>query len=193
MRTVHLIRHGATEASRLRLYYGSSDIPLSEDAGEELLALKKKGIYPPADGCRVFTTGMLRTVQTLSILYPGVAAQSVPELREMDFGSFELRGYEELKDDPEYQNWISGNYLENVCPGGESAKNHGLRSFDGLTKVLKSTDKDVIIICHGGTITCLMERLFPDDGPNRWFWDCKTGRGFSVLFNGDYPLAWKKI
>lgn len=193
MRRVHLIRHGATEASRRRLYYGSTDLPLSGDAAEELLELKKQGVYPPADGCRVFTTGMRRTEQTLEILYPGVRAEPAPGLREMDFGAFELRGYEELKDDPAYQEWLSGDYLKNVCPGGESAVQHGDRCLKALNGLLRREEGDLLIICHGGTITALMERLFPDEGENRWHWERPTGRGYTVLFEGTVPVGHMKI
>lgn len=189
MRRVHLIRHGATEASRRRLYYGSTDLPLAQDAEKELLELKKQGVYPPAEGCQMFTTGMLRTDQTLEILYPGVKAEPVPGLREMDFGDFELRGYDELKDDPAYQKWLAGNYLENVCPGGESADQHGARCLDALTGLLRREEGDLLIICHGGTITALMERLFPGEGENRWHWERPVGRGYTVLFEGTVPVG----
>ena len=193
MRKVHLIRHGATEASRRRLYYGRTDLPLTPEAARQLLELKERGIYPPADGCRVFTTGMLRTEQTLEILYPGVKAEQVPDLREMDFGDFELRGYEELKSDPAYQEWLSGDYLQNVCPGGESAVQHGDRCLKALNELLEQEDGDLLIICHGGTITALMERLFPDEGENRWHWERPTGRGYTVLFDGTVPTGHTEI
>ena len=193
MRRVHLIRHGATEASRKRLYYGRADIPLSPDAAEELLELKKEGIYPSSDGCRVYTTGMLCTEQTLEILYPGVEAGREPGLREMDFGAFELRGYEELKDDPAYQRWLTGDYLTNVCPGGESAVQHGDRCMKALKGLLEREPDDLLIICHGGTITALMERLFPGEGENRWYWDRPTGRGYTVLFEGTDPAGHELI
>ena len=193
MRKVHLIRHGTTEASRRRLYYGRTDLPLSPDAEKELLELKKRGIYPSADGCRVFTTGMLRTEQTLEILYPGAEAEQAPGLREMDFGDFELRGYEELKNDPAYQRWLTGDYLANVCPGGESAVQHGDRCLKALTELMEQEPGDILIICHGGSITALMERLFPDEGENRWYWERPVGRGYTVLFEGKVPKGHTEI
>ena len=193
MRKVHLIRHGATEASRRRLYYGRADVPLAPDAAEELLELKRQGIYPSAEGCRVFTTGMRRTDQTLEILYPGVKAEREPGLREMDFGDFELRGYEELKDDPAYQQWLTGDYLKNVCPGGESAEQHAARCVRALAGLLEREKGDLLIICHGGTVTALMERLFPDEGENRWHWERPTGCGYTVWFDGTVPKGHEEI
>ena len=193
MRKVHLIRHGATEGSRRRLYYGSTDLPLAPGAEEELLELRRQGIYPDAAGCRVFTTGTQRTEQTLAVLYPGVKGQSAPELREMDFGVFEMRGYEELKDDPAYREWLTGDYLKNVCPGGESAEEHGRRCLAGLRDLMARYPEDLLIVCHGGSITALMERLFPDEGENRWFWEKPAGRGFTVSFRDGEPAEWTDI
>ena len=63
----------------------------------------------------------------------------------------------------------------------------------GLMRLLNAGSRDLLIICHGGTITCLMERLFPEEGENRWFWECKTGRGFTITFNGLQPTGWSRI
>jgi len=193
MRKLHLLRHGTTEASRRHLYYGASDIPLADDAAEELLRLKQDGVYPSAEGCRVITTGLLRTRQTLEILYPGLTSETERDLQEMNFGEFELRGYEELKEESAYQDWISGDYLSNICPGGESACQHAERCQRCLQRLLTEGEEDLLIVCHGGSITCLMEYLFPDEGENRWYWDCKTGRGFTVMLDGFKPIRWTRI
>lgn len=193
MRLLHLLRHGATDASRRHLYYGASDIPLAGDAGAELEALKQEGIYPDAAGCRVITTGLKRTEETLAVLYPGLVSEKLLELREMNFGAFELRGYEELKEDPDYQIWISGDYQANICPGGESANEHAERCRKAIDRLLQESGQDLLIVCHGGSIACVMQHLFPGEGENRWYWDCKTGRGFTVTLDGSCPVGWKRI
>ena len=40
--------------------------------------------------------------------------------REVDFGIFEMYGYEELKDTLEYQQWLTGDNEANVPPQGEN-------------------------------------------------------------------------
>ena len=122
MRRVYLIRHGTTEANERSLYYGATDVSLSEKGRAELYELSGKDGYPDAAKCTVFTRGMVRTTETLEILFPNTKYQTERDFREMDFGKFEMCSYEELKDDPEYQTWITGDFMVNACPGGE-AKN----------------------------------------------------------------------
>ena len=54
----------------------------------------------------------------------------------MDFGIFEMRTYEELKQDAAYQRWICGNIEEHVCPNGESGVQVTERALLALAPVL---------------------------------------------------------
>ena len=54
-----LIRHGDTEATLRRLYYGSTDLPLLPQSAQALEA--NAALYPKAN--RYFTSGMILTEQ----------------------------------------------------------------------------------------------------------------------------------
>lgn len=111
-----LLRHGETDGSRRDLYYGAADIPALP---ESLAALHENAAaYPRA--ARYYTSGLLRTEQTLEAIYGPVAHQQLPGLQEMNFGDFEMKSYQELKDTAAYQAWIT-DVEHNVCPNGESA------------------------------------------------------------------------
>ena len=56
---------------------------------------------------RFLTSGMKRTNETLHILFGDVPYEEDPRFREVDFGIFEMRGYEELRNTPEYQAWLT--------------------------------------------------------------------------------------
>ena len=75
---------------------------------------------PSPRAARYYTSGLLRTEQTLEAIYGPVAHQQLPGLREMNFGDFEMKSYQELKDTAAYQAWIT-DVEHNVCPNGESA------------------------------------------------------------------------
>lgn len=111
-----LLRHAQTEGSLRNLYYGAADIPALPESLSELH--RRAGDYPTAQ--RYYTSGMLRTEQTLAAIYGNVPHTRLPGLREMDFGDFEMKSYEELKDTPAYQAWIT-DVEHNPCPHGESA------------------------------------------------------------------------
>lgn len=144
---IFLFRHGKTEANEKHLYCGKSDLPLSQKGEAELRAKVRAAnslnvptvsrgisIYPDISHCKIFTSGLKRTSQSLGILYPEIILQQAwapatsfekksespskdeffseiviePSFREIDFGDFEMKSYEELKDNPEYQKWLEG-------------------------------------------------------------------------------------
>ena len=76
MRRLTLIRHGLTEGNVRRWYYGALDLPLCETGKSALREAAAGGLYPPYSGERVLTSGMLRTEQTLRLIY-GEAARKL--------------------------------------------------------------------------------------------------------------------
>ncbi|MBP1555423.1 MAG: histidine phosphatase family protein, partial [Oscillospiraceae bacterium] len=101
-----LIRHGRTEANEKHLYCGSTDIGLSGEGAAELEEMKNARIYPDVSDMRIVTSGKNRCEETLSLLFGEMAHETDPDFCEMDFGAFEMRSYEEMKEDPEYIEWI---------------------------------------------------------------------------------------
>ena len=99
-----LIRHGMTAANAERRYIGRrTDPPLSEQGRRELSARRDKGAYPRVDG--VFAGTLLRCTETARLLYPMLVPVAMPALNEMDFGTFEGKNYDQLKDDPTAGGW----------------------------------------------------------------------------------------
>ena len=98
-----LIRHCITEGNELRVYYGSTDVSLSERGMRLLREQKAQGMYPESEDAQYFTTGMLRTEQTLEILYGKQEHEVLEDLRELDFGEFEMKTYEQLNSVPDHR------------------------------------------------------------------------------------------
>ena len=179
MSTVYLIRHGSTEANRQHLYCGSTDLPLSPEGREALGRVKYE--LPQA---ALITSGMLRAEQTLSILFGQVPHRADPRFREMDFGAFEMRGYESLKNDPAYIAWITGDNEANLTPGGESGNLMRRRVLDAFREITG----DAVIITHGGPIAAIMESLFPGEGKNRYQWQPAPGHGYKISEGSYAPI-----
>lgn len=179
MSVIYLIRHGKTDANRKRLYCGATDIPLDADGVSELISLRENGDYPSADGLFTVTSGLMRAVQTCEILFGTYPAAALPGLREMDFGRFEMHSYDELKADADYQNWIMDETGDARCPGGESSNEFCRRVYETFD-ALAAMDADVVAVCHGGVISRIMARLFPDEGLNFYEWQPKAGQGYAI-------------
>ena len=138
-----LIRHGATEANEKRLYCGKTDIGLSDKGIEQLKLLMSSVEYPAPGGMRILTSGMRRCEETLLTLYGNVEHEVDRRFSEMDLGIFEMHSYDELKEWPEYIEWISGDNESNIVPSGESGRLMKERVLEGLRDLI-SAGKDAI-------------------------------------------------
>lgn len=179
MSRIYLIRHGRTPANDRHLYCGSTDISLSESGVEAL-----KQLHYDVPQARFLTSGMARTEETLKLLFGDVPHEINREFREINFGAFEMHSYDELKDDPAYQAWITGDNQRNVPPGGESGEAMTQRVLSAF-RALAAAGEDTVLITHGGVIAAIMENLFPEAGKNRYQWQPKPGYGY-LLENGGY-------
>ena len=203
---IHFIRHGITEGIINKWYYGSADLPLTDEGYEALRELMAEGIYPPLGDADCYTSGMLRADQTLKVIYGNVPFKTIPLLREMNFGSWECKTFNELQKEPEYEEWINNKEGSFTFPGGGDSVisfneriQKGLKELCGYQRLKelsrRHSGKDTvsIMVCHGGTIAAAMEGWFPGDRENFWQWIPATGRGFTVEFKESEPFSYKAI
>lgn len=181
---LHLIRHGNTEGTERHLYYGTTDLPLSPAGREQLRHQAEAGGYPPLEGCQLYSTGMRRTEETLEIIYGQQPHGTIPQMKEINFGVFEMESHQSLLERADYQSWISGKFLANTPPQGESYLQFCSRVIPAL-EGLVAARQDAILVCHGGTISAVMSHLFPREGKTTYDWIPNPGEGYSVTIGGE--------
>ncbi|MCD8364246.1 MAG: histidine phosphatase family protein [Clostridiales bacterium] len=111
----------------------------------------------------------------------------VEDLREKDFGTFENKNYEELKDEPAYQEWLdSGGTL--AFPGGEGQKEFCLRcqrAFEFcLSDAVQKRARKIAFVVHGGTIMAILEKYGIPEG-DFYRWQLKNGEGYHCRCDAD--------
>ena len=189
---ISLIRHGKTFANEKKLYYGFSDIELSENGIKELEKLKEKVNYEK--GQLFITSGLKRTIQTLNILFGNVDYMVNEHFKEMNFGDFELKSYEQLKENKDYLKWIE-NIEENVVPNGKTKKQFENRVINGFNSLfqncIKNNIKDIVIVCHSGVISIIMMYLFNEENKNFYDWLPSYARGYTIIFKNKYKTYYK--
>lgn len=190
--TINLIRHGVTEGNQKKWYYGDADLPLTNEGVDKLTALASEGIYPEAEGKKLYTSGLLRTEQTFFLIYGGLAHTQVPGLKEYKFGEFEQKSYEELKNVPEYIKWIEDKEYEYKIPGGESISGFEKRVNEAFLEIIER-EQDGIIVCHGGVISAIMQRYFPNQKEHFFAWVPGPGRGYALTFENNKPSSFTEI
>ena len=177
-----MLRHGRTEANDRHIYCGSTDLPLSEIGRAELARLRDSCVWPDVSSFCIYTSGMRRAEETLSLIYGDIPHVPERDFREMDFGRFEMHSYEELCSDEVYRAWCDGDNESNVAPGGESGRQMTARVLAAFDRVL-AEGGNALIVFHGGPIAAIMAYQFPNEDKNRFDWQPKNGRGYLIEYS----------
>lgn len=180
---VFLIRHGETISNKEGRYMGITDVLLSDEGKDKIIKKVNEGYYPSYDGQTIYTSALTRTKQTLKLIYGDVEYIEEERFNESNFGDFENKTYNELKDNPDYITWISGDNFSNVCPNGESYVQMKKRVTEAFVEVVRkhqTGDKDIIIVLHSGPIVALMENLHPDIKKTYYEWRLENGDYYTL-------------
>ena len=213
-----MIRHLKTPGNEKRQYIGRTDEELSEKAVQqfqERLNQKREeaqmkpeqnaGVnkselddesfesYPQPE--RLIASPMKRCVQTAELIYPGKEIDTDESLRECDFGLFEGKTYEDLKENPNYIAWLeSGGTL--AFPEGEEQKAFRSRCVQGMKqqidRLLTEGVESAAFVVHGGTIMAVLEEMAePVDGVKQkfYYWQVENGGGYRFEVRRN---EWKK-
>ena len=169
---------GRSIGDRIKLISGTEE-ELSEAGKQELLERKRKGAYPKAE--IVFASPMKRCLQTAEILYPENKVIRIDECKEMDFGDFEGKNYQELSKREDYRKWIESNGTM-AFPNGESREEFSGRVLLGMEKTCGRLwlcggrqEGRAALIVHGGTIMALLSAYC---GRDYFDYQAENGKGY---------------
>lgn len=186
---IHFIRHGSIDETLSGKYIGTTDAELSDKGKAALRRLDFENDYPYAKV--VFTSPLKRCTQTCQILYPDIKPLVIANLSECNFGEWEGKTAEELKDDPDFQKWLAGDNTVKP-PRGESNADFVrriCRMFESIVEgLMKTGTTECAIVTHGGVIMTLLAVYgLPQAKPFEWTMD--SGCGYSVRIT---PMLWQR-
>ncbi|MFY0990816.1 histidine phosphatase family protein [Halomonas sp. C05BenzN] len=172
-----VVRHGLTAWNRERRYQGQRDIPLLLPEARPGLDRLREALAGQ-DFDAVYASDLMRCRQTLAHVLVGRRVGVEPRfdarLRELDFGDYEGRCYEELQALPAYRAWIDS-AGEQAPPGGESTAALRSRLDAWLSELFAAVDRRarrrVLTVTHGGVIRELRRRFEAID-----FWAGSVGQ-----------------
>lgn len=173
------IRHLRTPGNEKRQYIGRTDESLSDRALEGFLSSKNR--YPAVKS--VIASPMKRCIETARLIYPEAEIRTEPLLRECDFGLFEGKTYEELKDHPAYIEWLESGGMA-AFPEGEPQELFRNRCAEGVQKwieiLLEEKAESAAFVVHGGTIMASLYRL-AEEPHDFYHWQVENGGGYEAL------------
>ncbi|MGE7765410.1 histidine phosphatase family protein [Peribacillus sp. NPDC096540] len=173
---ITLLRHGLTEANERKSYLGWTDSPLSIKGEKEILGLR--GSYPQYE--KIHTSDLPRCIETARLLFPDVVPIKHTAFREMNFGSWEGRTYEELKTDGDYQKWLE-RPMEAMVPGGESYLEFSGRVQKGWNQLISGEESQYVLMTHGGVVRELLVRYAPVE-KSFFDWGISHGMGYELIW-----------
>lgn len=141
---LHLIRHAPTAGNGRKAYIGWTDEPI--------LPFKAQ---PDHAARHVWGSDLLRCRQTAQLLFPNARYKADANLRELNFGDWEGKTYNDLQSNARYRKWID-DPLSVQPPNGES--------FQQLAERVERTigafpeTGNFTIVTHGGPIRYLLAK-----------------------------------
>lgn len=178
---ITLFRHGLTEGNKKKVYMGWNDSPLCAESISQLASYS----LDRASYDAFLSSDLCRCLHTMKLLFPKEEPVTIPEFREMKFGHFQGKTYDELKDNKDYQLWIE-DYSTNSPPNGESFEQFSDRIAQGwkrvVHRILEEGVRRPFIVTHGGVIKHLLTEYAPVEN-EFWDWNISHGEGFELIFD----------
>jgi alpha-ribazole phosphatase len=122
---IALFRHGLTEENKRKAYLGWNDSPLCSES-QNSATTSTYECY--------FSSDLKRCIHTANLLFPKEKCILLKDLREMNFGKWQGKTFEDLKDDNLYQQWIDAP-LRTCPPDGESFQQFSDRVLSGWGRI----------------------------------------------------------
>ncbi|RSL32065.1 phosphoglycerate mutase family protein [Salibacterium salarium] len=171
---VYFIRHGMTRGNLLKQYTGWSNPPLLPEEHHRL----KHAAAPVVD--EVWCSDLKRATETAEILFPDASLKQSWMLREMHFGDFEGKDYQELKHQARYQYWLD-NMKERGPANGETLVDVHYRIQHGWERIKHTKNKRVAVVTHSGWIREWCNEYVPDHSLT-YLWQIPYGAGILAIF-----------
>ena len=164
---IYIIRHGQTEKNRANVLQGRSDIPLNDSGRQQAEEVKDQFIKAGIHFDLVYTSPLIRAVQTAAIIAEGIPQLKDDRLIEMDYGPYE--GMDLADPAPEVLEFFR-DFVHNPAPNGmEPLQAIVVRLGSFLEEIREeAAEKNILISTHAIAMKGALEYLTPDSGGSYW-------------------------
>lgn len=166
---VYVMRHVKTAMNQQRQYMGWTDAPIIEEV-EPLQWLPE----------HVVSSDLQRCIQTAHGYFPQTLLIIEPRLRELCFGDFEGKTYQDLQHNATYRQWIDDPH-KHTPPNGEPFMIFTRRV---LTSFVEHVANETVFVVHGGVMRAILAEFAPQQQD---FWQ------YEATHDHYYVLAWDNI
>ena len=160
---LYIIRHGQTELNSRKVLQGRSDHPLNETgvAQAREAAEKLQGVRFDA----VWSSPLIRAIQTAEIMAPYAEIQIDERLIEMEYGPYEELSLDALP--PEVLTFFR-DFVHNPAPRGMEPLQSVVDRAGAFLQARCRTNETVLISTHAIAMKGILEYLTPDSHGSYW-------------------------
>ena len=160
---IYIIRHGQTELNNKQVLQGRSNYPLNEKGIAQARGAAER--LREVTFSRVFSSPLIRAVQTAEIIAPGIPVTIDERLIEMDYGPYEGMDLNALA--PEIITFFS-DFVHNPAPEGMEQLSSVVARAGEFIEELSGQDGNILVSTHAIAMKGILEYLTPDSHGSYW-------------------------
>lgn len=146
---IYLVRHTSVDVPA-GYAYGQTDVPVKQSFEAEANMVKHQ-----LDGLEfdaTWTSPLTRCVKLANHCgFPNATRED--RIKEINFGEWEMKSWEELSSDPRSEKWFE-DWIHFPTPNGESLTDQYNRVTEFIEELRLSGLNRVCLFAHGGVLTC---------------------------------------
>ncbi len=160
---IYIIRHGQTELNNRKQLQGRSDHPLNETGirqAEEAGSRLKNVCFD-----RVYSSPLIRAIETAKRAAPGCEIRTDDRLIEMDYGPYEGMDLTALT--PEVITFFQ-DFVHNPAPEGMEPLDRIVKRTGMFMEEYCRTEENILVSTHAIAMKGILEYLTPESGGSYW-------------------------
>ena len=154
---IFIIRHGKTELNKANVLQGRSNYPLNDEGIRQAKEAAKMLENIAFD--YVYSSPLIRAVQTAEIVAPDQEIWLDDRLIEMDYGQYEGT---DLRNMPEEIRIFFSDFVHNPAPDGMEPLSEVVKRTGAFLEEIRSIKGNILISTHAIAMKGLLETLTPE-------------------------------
>ena len=164
---IYIVRHGQTEKNKANVLQGRSDVPLNEAGRQQAEEVREQFIQAGIYFDFVYTSPLIRAVQTAEIIADETPQIMDERLIEMDYGPYE--GMDLANPAPEVLTFFR-DFVHNPAPEGMEPLQAVIARLGTFLEDIQeaAVEKNILISTHAIAMKGALEYLTPDSCGSYW-------------------------
>ena len=160
---IYIIRHGQTEMNNRKVLQGRSDCPLDPIGRAQACSAAESLRDIRFD--RVYTSPLIRAIQTAKIIAPHIEPVIDDRLIEMDYGPYEGCGLAQLPPEILY---FFNDFVHHPAPDGMEQLSAVVARVGSFLEELRDVEGNILLSAHAISMKGMLEYLTPDSNGAYW-------------------------